>query len=1268
MINSLRSIHLKPHQLLVIIPAAVLVWEIRQDVFHQRSLENVLLWIALLMLYTVSTSFAGDVKNGLWTGYISFAVIVSAFVTGLMPVLVIIFLGTAIALLWNHFMHKLSTPFHLGLGEYLDRVIIGALGAIVTFSMFYFLGGVLPLKDFSRAEDWFAIIGTALVVYPFWYLLGAWITRKNGEELRAIVNKSVGMDLLLYSVAVIMPAIRENNGNGVMVVLVGLVLLQAVRYRQISDARSLIEVRSKEIATLYQDSQRLGGNLSIINRSVQDVMFNLDRQSAIDVACEVACFVTGASKAAVFFVTDRLHLRPMATHNITLPPDMSFTYYPERYTNGAHIVKDINLTDDAQLKKLAIASTFRATLETPLKTGNVVVGYIAVYHEEPHQYEQNDINLLEMLSSQLTAAFDNADLLQALELYASEQAQLVQISRMTTSHLDLDLVIADVCFVMPNMVQMEVAQIGILGGATHGSLEIYYQNPLNNQLTTKNLLISDYVELNNLIENPLTANPCILSLDDDSLSDEVRLWMEQEGWQTMAITPLTIMRQSYGVVILGSSEPVTFLDNHRRLLEMATNQVSAQIHNARIHHITEISLAQQLEQLALIENIAQKVSQSLELDLIIANVMDAALQATQADTVEIALRDEARWQLITLARQPDETAVTVFQDEPDPIIQKVAKERHLVMDGNHDGRNSFLAVPLLSGGEVVGVLKLASEKPNFFTGEHASFTQSLAGHAAISIDNAHLLGERQEQINTLTALRTLTLESVGTLSHEFVSLAILKATLTLLGGEEAVLFGYDVRTDELVIHMGAALQAGNVIQRIPSFPPQTVLEAVRYGKVQVVHRPRQTNEQGEKSFGTLLLIPIVRQGTIRDIVVLGYTRYARFTEREMNTIELLSAQVAGHLDNVMLNQAIQESNERLRVILDSTRDGIILLDNGGRVQDANIAASSMLQTDLNKHLNENFKRLMQHYYSNGENDAENGMVQIGNFSTVDSVPNEQEFALHYRGAVDHVRALILPVRDRDGMGVGRLLLLRDITEEQTLINTRESLQRMVIHDLRSPLGAIISSLAFMQILIEDFPENQTVDIRKTVSISLESSNTLMRLMDTLRDLPRLKDREMHLQQQMISMRLLAQKAYDMLGASFKEANINMEIRVPNEAQVYVDVDLVRRVLINLLHNAFKFTPENGTILIVAETLPDDMMRVLVCDSGPGIPEDKRELIFEEFKQVEGQIPARGGRGTGLGLTFCKLAIEAHGGYITVEANSLLDGACFAFTLPTTSAK
>ena len=112
--------------------------------------------------------------------------------------------------------------------------------------------------------------------------------------------------------------------------------------------------------------------------------------------------------------------------------------------------------------------------------------------------------------------------------------------------------------------------------------------------------------------------------------------------------------------------------------------------------------------------------------------------------------------------------------------------------------------------------------------------------------------------------------------------------------------------------------------------------------------------------------------------------------------------------------------------------------------------------------------------------------------------------------------------------------------------------------------------------------------------------------------------------------------------------------------VIADAELIARVFQNLLGNALKFTPDDGRVTVSIEPSAD-AVRVLVQDTGPGIPPQYRERIFEKFFQVENRAN-RQKYSTGLGLTFCKLAVEAHGGQVGVDSEEGR-GSTFWFTLP-----
>lgn len=117
---------------------------------------------------------------------------------------------------------------------------------------------------------------------------------------------------------------------------------------------------------------------------------------------------------------------------------------------------------------------------------------------------------------------------------------------------------------------------------------------------------------------------------------------------------------------------------------------------------------------------------------------------------------------------------------------------------------------------------------------------------------------------------------------------------------------------------------------------------------------------------------------------------------------------------------------------------------------------------------------------------------------------------------------------------------------------------------------------------------------------------------------------------------------------------------PGLPPVLADRDKIDRVIMNLLDNALKYTPEGGQISVSVTQEREGFVKVSVSDDGPGIPPDERERIFERFAQVaNGQSRQRG---FGLGLTYCRLAVEGHGGTIWVEPGDGGRGSCFTFTL------
>jgi signal transduction histidine kinase len=221
---------------------------------------------------------------------------------------------------------------------------------------------------------------------------------------------------------------------------------------------------------------------------------------------------------------------------------------------------------------------------------------------------------------------------------------------------------------------------------------------------------------------------------------------------------------------------------------------------------------------------------------------------------------------------------------------------------------------------------------------------------------------------------------------------------------------------------------------------------------------------------------------------------------------------------------------------------------------------------------------------------------------------------------------------------------------------RDSLVHMIVHDLRSPLTGISG---FIDLTLALEKETLTEDGLDYLQTAKHSTTAVIDMVSAVLDVSKMEAGEMKLH--LVECDLV-RIAADLISGmqSLKEAREMILDAPPAPVTVVADGDLLLRVIQNLLGNALKFTPSDGRIRLGIQ--PDkDRICVTVRDNGPGIPAEYLEKIFEKFGQVEARANRRK-FSTGLGLTFCKLAVEAHGGSIGVESE-VGNGSKFWFVLP-----
>lgn len=210
---------------------------------------------------------------------------------------------------------------------------------------------------------------------------------------------------------------------------------------------------------------------------------------------------------------------------------------------------------------------------------------------------------------------------------------------------------------------------------------------------------------------------------------------------------------------------------------------------------------------------------------------------------------------------------------------------------------------------------------------------------------------------------------------------------------------------------------------------------------------------------------------------------------------------------------------------------------------------------------------------------------------------------------------------------------------------KEGLTNMIVHDLKNPLNTILG-----------LSDRQEV---------LQAARQMLNMVMNILDVQKFEDTKFYLHISSQRLIKLTYLALDQVRLLYERKSLKINNLIPTHISVQADAEMIERVLINLLTNAIKYTPNNGQITLEINpdfvNAPDESVVIAITDTGKGIPQDKLEAVFEKFSQLE---PQKSGmvRSTGLGLSFCKMAVESHKGQIGVSSEEG-KGSTFWFTLP-----
>jgi PAS domain S-box-containing protein len=679
--------------------------------------------------------------------------------------------------------------------------------------------------------------------------------------------------------------------------------------------------------------------------------------------------------------------------------------------------------------------------------------------------------------------------------------------------------------------------------------------------------------------------------------------------------------------------------------------------------------------LELLINVSREVATALDLRTVLQRLLFAALQHVGGERGSIVVMDD-------LGKPVDATIVfgKQFHDHTTQQLRETVERglagwvvQHckpaLVPDTSKDerwlrraddsadksGAKSAICVPLMARDRLVGVLTLVHSTPNAFNEEHLELMQAIADQASVAVLNARLYTESQRTTRVMSALAEGAAAINTSLEIPDVWRRILNQTMQALQVETVALALIDNTNNDLVFQAAAGHNSGNIPGRHIPYKQGLAGLVVRDAHGLVVPTVRQDTRYSEVDrFGgiemrAIAIAPIQSQGKVIGVLEAINPISGAFDMDALVVMTGLGSLAGTTIQNAEFLDRLQKAHQRYRELFEDSVDPIIITDWEGKVLEANRQAvilsgysNEQLHTMSVDQLHEvkwnntglNFETLKQ----NDECNYDSNLLRLDG----GTIP----IAVHARR---------VEFEETDSIQ----WILRDITERKELDALRDDMIAMIYHDIRSPLGNIVSSLEMMGTLM---PNDGT--LTTMLNIAKNSTARIQRLVNSLLDINRLEAGHQIVDQFSVDPLSLIREALRDVEPVASARRQTIEIKLNTVLPlIWVDVDMIHRVFINLLENAIKFTPADGQIEIGGKT-DGVFVTFWVRDNGMGISASDRERIFEKFTRLRRKN--RPG-GLGVGLAFCRLAVLGHGGEIWVESE-LEKGSTFWLTLPVAQKK
>ncbi len=561
---------------------------------------------------------------------------------------------------------------------------------------------------------------------------------------------------------------------------------------------------------------------------------------------------------------------------------------------------------------------------------------------------------------------------------------------------------------------------------------------------------------------------------------------------------------------------------------------------------------------------------------------------------------------------------------------------------------SVICAPFIIRSRVVGAITIEKPGSDRFDQRDLNLLTAISSQAASSIENALLYEEQKRQLHISAVLNEASRIINSSLDINEIMQALLAQVNELLNAETTSIAFVDQPDDELIYQAAVGVGSEKLVGlRLPA--DQGIPGWVMARAEPILVADGMTDERLMKlgDHQAIVCAPIQHKGEVLGTIQAINPVQGAFTQRDLELLVNLTNIASSAIGNAQQYARAQAAEWRYLNLFQDSISPMILTDMEHMIAEINGRASLFFGYERDKLIG----------------------APISNLFPKDVVLPEVSritggFIRSFKSQVFAIEGQPIPVEvyvKQTSFRVGAELIqwqFHDLTHQVELEEMRRDLMAMLFHDLQSPLSNVMSSLELMRY---EVPPGDDSILGSMLDIAYRSSSHLQGLINSLLDIDRLEAGDPIKEQTAVPVSQLLDVAIDMEKPDYERRSTQLIQEIePKLPDVFVERDMIQRVLINLLDNALRYSAGTAEVKIMARTLTEENQVLLsVVDQGPGIPLRLREVIFEKFQRNHKGAKSQG---LGIGLAFCRLAVEAHGGHIWVE-DAPGGGAQFNLTLP-----